>query len=163
MLGGDRGGVHQGVTPPPLGLACLKVKAYFSTSHEQSLQGTHGYDFRYSSMHALFLAHGPSFKRIYKGVPFENIEIYNLLAGDLHANNHFRSATDASIVYFTDLLNIPKDNRAPNNGTQGSLRDLLLDPFPLPTKPFEPMQVCGQDMSSLVGCSCGTQVDINNI
>uniref|UniRef100_H2YLL8 SMB domain-containing protein n=1 Tax=Ciona savignyi TaxID=51511 RepID=H2YLL8_CIOSA len=67
--------------------------------------GTHGYDNEYRSMHALFAAHGPGFKRDYNTtVPFENIEIYNLVS---------------------ELLDLTP---APNNGTTGSLNHVLITP-----------------------------------
>lgn len=69
-------------------------------------RGSHGYDNRFKSMNALFLAYGPDFKQQLHTEPFQNIEIYNLL---------------------TDLLNIPG---APNNGTEGRLRSLLRRPPP---------------------------------
>ncbi|XP_078319808.1 uncharacterized protein LOC111119482 isoform X2 [Crassostrea virginica] len=67
--------------------------------------GNHGYDNLYKSMQALFLAHGPVFKQNMTTYPFENIELYNLMA---------------------DILNLTSP--APNNGTLGSLRHLLRTP-----------------------------------
>ncbi|XP_076096525.1 uncharacterized protein LOC143067274 isoform X4 [Mytilus galloprovincialis] len=66
--------------------------------------GNHGYDNMYKSMNALFLAHGPSFKQNLKVEPFENIELYNLMSV---------------------IMNI---TAAPNNGTKGSLNQLLRQP-----------------------------------
>ena len=42
-------------------------------------RGAHGYDNRYESMRATFIAHGPAFKKSYVAEPFENIEVYNLM------------------------------------------------------------------------------------
>ena len=42
-------------------------------------RGAHGYDNKYQSMMATFIAHGPAFKKGYVAEPFENIEIYNLM------------------------------------------------------------------------------------
>jgi hypothetical protein len=58
-------------------------------------------------MHALFVAFGPSFKKNFEATSFQNIELYNL---------------------FADLVNIPEDKRAPNNGTVGTLDQIMLNP-----------------------------------
>ncbi len=42
-------------------------------------RGAHGHDNRYQEMQATFIAHGDAFKRGYVAVPFENIEVYNLM------------------------------------------------------------------------------------
>jgi predicted AlkP superfamily pyrophosphatase or phosphodiesterase len=42
-------------------------------------RGAHGYDNRYQSMQATFIAHGEAFKRRYLAEPFENIQVYNLM------------------------------------------------------------------------------------
>jgi predicted AlkP superfamily pyrophosphatase or phosphodiesterase len=42
-------------------------------------RGGHGYDNRYQSMQATFIAHGEAFKRGYTAEPFENIHIYSLM------------------------------------------------------------------------------------
>lgn len=43
-------------------------------------KGAHGYDNALASMRALFLAHGPAFKRRKIAEPFENVHVYNVLA-----------------------------------------------------------------------------------
>ncbi|XP_007945582.1 ectonucleotide pyrophosphatase/phosphodiesterase family member 3 [Orycteropus afer afer] len=75
--------------------------------------GNHGYNNKFKSMEAIFLAHGPSFKEKLEVEPFDNIEVYNLMC---------------------DLLHIQP---APNNGTHGSLNHLLKTPFYKPTHPEE--------------------------
>lgn len=42
-------------------------------------RGSHGYDNRYQSMQATFIAHGPAFKSGYVAEPFENIHVYELM------------------------------------------------------------------------------------
>ena len=42
-------------------------------------RGAHGYDNRYESMRATFIAHGPAFKSHYVAEPFENIQVYELM------------------------------------------------------------------------------------
>ena len=41
---------------------------------------THGYDNQDPLMHATFIASGPAFKKNLKARPFDNIEVYGLLA-----------------------------------------------------------------------------------
>lgn len=43
------------------------------------IRGAHGYDNKYESMRATFIAHGPAFKRNYIAEPFENIHVYELM------------------------------------------------------------------------------------
>jgi ectonucleotide pyrophosphatase/phosphodiesterase family protein 5 len=42
--------------------------------------GTHGYDNQLKSMHALFIAQGPAFKNDIVTEPFENVNIYPMIA-----------------------------------------------------------------------------------
>ena len=42
--------------------------------------GEHGYDNQLESMRALFVAHGPSFKKEKVVEPFENVDVYNVMA-----------------------------------------------------------------------------------
>ncbi len=41
--------------------------------------GAHGYDNRYKSMQATFIAHGAAFKKGFLAEPFENVNVYNLM------------------------------------------------------------------------------------
>ncbi|WAR23185.1 PDE-like protein [Mya arenaria] len=91
---------------------------FSSTNDSWCLHGNHGYDNVYKSMHALFLAHGPGFKQQYSVDPFENIELYNVMAA---------------------LLNITP---APNNGTSGSLDNILASPPPRPTEATHVLETC---------------------
>uniref|UniRef100_A0A8C7Z032 Ectonucleotide pyrophosphatase/phosphodiesterase 2 n=1 Tax=Oryzias sinensis TaxID=183150 RepID=A0A8C7Z032_9TELE len=75
--------------------------------------GDHGFDNKITSMRTIFIGHGPSFK-FQKMVPeFENIELYNIMC---------------------DLLGLKP---APNNGTHGSLNDMLKEPVFHPAMPEE--------------------------
>ncbi|NXY40951.1 ENPP3 phosphodiesterase, partial [Ceuthmochares aereus] len=47
-------------------------------------RGNHGYNNEFKSMEAIFLAYGPSFKEKVEVDAFENIEVYNLMCGDLN-------------------------------------------------------------------------------
>ncbi|XP_053566653.1 ectonucleotide pyrophosphatase/phosphodiesterase family member 3 [Bombina bombina] len=101
--------------------------------------GNHGYDNEFKSMEAIFIGHGPGFKRGVEVEPFDNIEIYNLMC---------------------DLLKITP---APNNGTHGSLNHLLSQPFYTPVLPQEksiPGECPSSPHASDLGCFCNlTNVD----
>ncbi|XP_019615525.1 PREDICTED: venom phosphodiesterase 2-like [Branchiostoma belcheri] len=109
---------------------------------ERCAGGTHGYDNEYRSMHALFVAHGPAFKQNTESPPFQNIELYDLMA---------------------DLVGVTP---APNNGTRGSLNHILRQPPPVPSEPPPaPAGSCpfptdyaaasqNQDCTSAPGSSC---------
>ncbi|MBK7935471.1 MAG: alkaline phosphatase family protein [Pyrinomonadaceae bacterium] len=43
------------------------------------VRGAHGFDNQYQEMQAVFIAHGPAFKRKYVAEPFENVEVYNVM------------------------------------------------------------------------------------
>lgn len=71
-------------------IVCSSDEGWAMTSRErwESLQksdgfpqtrGAHGYDNRYESMRATFIARGPAFKRNYVAEPFENVEVYNVM------------------------------------------------------------------------------------
>ncbi|KAM6973004.1 autotaxin [Aplochiton taeniatus] len=97
--------------------------------------GDHGFDNKITSMRTIFIGHGPNFK-YQKEVPsFENIELYNVMC---------------------DLLGL---HPAPNNGTHGSLNDMLRAPPFQPAMPEEvtsptalPEPVAGATFD--LGCSC---------
>jgi predicted AlkP superfamily pyrophosphatase or phosphodiesterase len=52
----------------------------------QGLRGGHGYDNQLPSMRATFVAHGSAFKRGALIEPFENVQVYNLMARILGLN-----------------------------------------------------------------------------
>uniref|UniRef100_A0A8C2IYR5 Ectonucleotide pyrophosphatase/phosphodiesterase 1 n=1 Tax=Cyprinus carpio TaxID=7962 RepID=A0A8C2IYR5_CYPCA len=97
--------------------------------------GFHGSDNVFKNMQAIFIGYGPGIHSKTNVLPFENIEIYNLLC---------------------DLLGIPP---APNNGTHGSLNHLLKNPPHQPVYPAErsALSTC-TPVSSLLpdprGCTC---------
>lgn len=97
--------------------------------------GDHGFDNKITSMRTIFIGHGPSFQ-FQKLVPeFENIELYNVMC---------------------DLLGLTP---APNNGTYGSLNELLREP---PFSPAPPQEVTSPTLSLDpeaeatfdLGCNC---------
>ncbi|KAM4693250.1 ectonucleotide pyrophosphatase/phosphodiesterase family member 3 isoform 2-T2 [Discoglossus pictus] len=102
--------------------------------------GNHGYDNEFKSMEAIFIGHGPGFKRGLEVEAFDNIEIYNLMC---------------------DLLKIQP---APNNGTHGSLNHLLAQPFHTPTLPAEksipsecPFLPTGSDLDCICNSFAGNK------
>ncbi|XP_028298648.1 ectonucleotide pyrophosphatase/phosphodiesterase family member 2-like isoform X1 [Gouania willdenowi] len=105
--------------------------------------GDHGFDNKITSMRTIFMGHGPSFK-FQKMVPeFDNIELYNVMC---------------------DLLGLTP---APNNGTHGSLNDMLKAPpfmpvMPQEATPPEPLSDEGGVAYDL-GCSCDDEnkVELN--
>jgi predicted AlkP superfamily pyrophosphatase or phosphodiesterase len=71
-------------------IICLADEGWFMTSRERyetqkksddfdKIRGAHGYDNRYQSMQATFIAHGEAFKRGYTAPQFANIEVYNIM------------------------------------------------------------------------------------
>ncbi|KAJ8273130.1 hypothetical protein GJAV_G00097780 [Gymnothorax javanicus] len=99
--------------------------------------GDNGYDNKINSMRTIFLGHGPSFKFKTQVPAFENIELYNVMC---------------------DLLGLEP---APNNGTHGSLNNILRSPTYIPTQPLEVAEPSPLDPASTVlddlGCSCDDQ------
>ncbi|MBK7708859.1 MAG: alkaline phosphatase family protein [Acidobacteria bacterium] len=49
-------------------------------------RGAHGYDNKYQSMQALFIARGSAFKQRFSAEPFENVQVYNLMCKILGLN-----------------------------------------------------------------------------
>jgi len=71
-------------------IVCSSDEGWFMTTNKRydeqkkspdfaQTRGAHGYDNRYQSMGATFVAHGPAFKRGYVAEPFSNVEVYNLM------------------------------------------------------------------------------------
>uniref|UniRef100_A0AAY4DNY7 SMB domain-containing protein n=1 Tax=Denticeps clupeoides TaxID=299321 RepID=A0AAY4DNY7_9TELE len=100
--------------------------------------GDHGFDNKIKSMQTIFLGFGPSFKFQTKVPAFENIELYNVMC---------------------DLLGLTP---APNNGTRGSLNNMLKNPPYTPTMPEEvstPSPITPPPVAVYnLGCSCVDEV-----
>lgn len=62
------------------GWSIAPERAWFETHRDRFAGGAHGYDNFLPSMHALFVAHGPAFRRGLEVAPFENVHLYNLMA-----------------------------------------------------------------------------------
>ncbi|CAH1795254.1 unnamed protein product, partial [Owenia fusiformis] len=82
------------------------------------LGGSHGYDETFTSMHAIFLAHGPGIKSGVEIDAFDNIEVYNMMAG---------------LLGVTPSL---------NNGTSGTLNQMLEQPLGILSTPSIPYATC---------------------
>lgn len=76
-------------------IVCSSEEGWITSSHKRyddwykdmperdRPRGAHGYDNKYQSMMATFIAHGEAFKKGYVAEPFENIEVYNLMCSIL--------------------------------------------------------------------------------
>lgn len=72
-------------------IICTSDEGWITTSRERykdwtadledldEPRGAHGYDNRYQSMQATFIAHGAAFKNGFVAEPFENVQVYNLM------------------------------------------------------------------------------------
>lgn len=59
-------------------------------------RGSHGHDNRAESMRAIFVAHGPAFKQSQVVEPFENVDVYNMLAEILKLKPASNDGSDAA-------------------------------------------------------------------
>ena len=94
-------------------IICSSEEGWMTTSHARyddwmadvddmdKPRGAHGYDNRYQSMQATFIAHGEAFKSGFVAEPFENIHVYSL------------------------MCEILKLKPAPNDGNLDTVRDML--------------------------------------
>ncbi|VDP18937.1 unnamed protein product [Soboliphyme baturini] len=90
-------------------MATVGTTIWEKTKNEDET-GSHGYDYRFPTMHATFIAYGPAFKRNFlMEQPFPNIELYNL----------FTYLIGAKVI-------------APHNGTVGALNPILITPQTIP-------------------------------
>lgn len=76
-------------------IVCSSEEGWITTSREryrdwmenvpdrERPRGAHGYDNRYQSMQAIFIAHGPAFRKNFVAEPFENVNVYNLMCSIL--------------------------------------------------------------------------------
>jgi predicted AlkP superfamily pyrophosphatase or phosphodiesterase len=79
-------------------IVCSSEEGWLTTNHKyyddmikglddiSRPRGAHGYDNKYQSMQATFIAHGKAFKRGFVSEPFANIEVYNLMCKILGLN-----------------------------------------------------------------------------
>ncbi|RVE67061.1 hypothetical protein OJAV_G00113580 [Oryzias javanicus] len=106
--------------------------------------GDHGFDNKITSMRTIFIRAVFSSK-FQKSVPeFENIELYNVMC---------------------DLLGLKP---APNNGTHGSLNEMLKEPVFHPTRPEEvtppsPASDSDSKVTNDLGCSCDDENRVEEV
>ena len=67
-------------------IICSTEEGWVTTSHQRfdgvrkrNDRGGHGYDNKYQSMMATFIAHGPAFKTHYLAEPFANVDVYDVM------------------------------------------------------------------------------------
>jgi len=78
--------LHYGTNARIPALLCLADDGWVITSHESERTrthfsvGEHGYDNDDPAMRALFVAHGPAFKKGLRVAEFDNVDVYPLLA-----------------------------------------------------------------------------------
>ncbi len=58
----------------------IASRRYFSKYRDRFTGGTHGYDDSLPSMHGIFIAHGPAFRKGLVVKPFRNIQVHALIA-----------------------------------------------------------------------------------
>lgn len=80
--------LNYGSNPRIFPILVLADSSYSLTWSYKKIEkgGAHGYDFRNSDMHGIFYAIGPDFKRNLTTAPFQNIQIYNIIAKLLQLN-----------------------------------------------------------------------------
>lgn len=77
---------HYGGNPRIPPILCLAETGWIITSHEAAARqrapyrGTHGFDNQAPEMAALFIARGPDFRPGLKHAPFDNVDVYPLMA-----------------------------------------------------------------------------------
>jgi predicted AlkP superfamily pyrophosphatase or phosphodiesterase len=81
--------LHYGANPRIPAIVCLPEVGWMVTTHAEAAKhtdtpkGEHGYDPDAPQMSALFVAHGPAFRRHWVEEGFDNVDVYPLLASVL--------------------------------------------------------------------------------
>ena len=76
--------------------------------------GDHGYNNSLASMHPIFVAHGPAFKKNYTAAPFNTVDVYSLIChilsitprpndGSLTNIKHILASDDGDEAGFTSF------------------------------------------------------------
>lgn len=60
-------------------IVTIADEGYILSTNTNLLKGNHGFDNRISSMRAVFMAHGPDFRRNTRIGPVNNVDVYPLL------------------------------------------------------------------------------------
>lgn len=104
--------LHYQDSPRIAPIVCSAEEGWYMTSAEKLEEkktkknwgknsGAHGYDNKYQSMQATFIAHGKAFKKGLVAEPFENIQVYNLMCNILGLNP---AKNDGDFQKVKDLL-----------------------------------------------------------
>ena len=78
--------LHYGSNPRIPPILCRAEPGWIITTHDSAAKqkspyrGTHGFDNQAPDMAALFIAHGPDFRPGLKHAPFDNVDVYPLMA-----------------------------------------------------------------------------------
>jgi len=108
--------LHYQASPRIAPIVCSAEEGWYLTSNERleerkkrddagKVWGAHGYDNKYQSMQATFIAHGEAFKKGFVAEPFENIQVYNLMCNILGLKP---APNDGDFMKVTNLLKNPK-------------------------------------------------------
>ena len=96
--------LHYGTNPRIPALLCLADDGWIVSSHETQARrthfslGEHGYDNDDPAMRALFVAHGPAFKKGLRVAEFDNVDVYPLLAHLLAIEPAANDGDDAAVA-----------------------------------------------------------------
>lgn len=96
-------------------IVCSAQEGFFMTNRERlekdqkredwnRPKGAHGYDNKYQSMQATFIAHGAAFKKGYVAEPFENIHVYELMCEILRLKP---APNDGDLLKVSSMLKNP--------------------------------------------------------
>lgn len=80
------------------------------TAAEKLVSGAHGYDVRYPSMKALFVAHGPAFKRGVRLREFDSVNVYALI---VHLLGLEPAPNSGRLAVFGDVLTAKPGHEGP--------------------------------------------------
>ncbi|MCD9187284.1 MAG: ectonucleotide pyrophosphatase/phosphodiesterase [Pyrinomonadaceae bacterium] len=108
--------LHYRASPRIAPIVCSAEEGWYLTSNERleerkkrddwgKVWGAHGYDNKYQSMQATFIAHGEALKKGLLAEPFENIQVYNLMCNILGLNP---APNDGDFMKVMNLLKNPK-------------------------------------------------------
>lgn len=108
--------LHYQASPRIAPIVCSAEEGWYLTSNERledrksrddagKVWGAHGYDNKYQSMQATFIAHGEAFRKGFVAEPFENIQVYNLMCNILGLNP---APNDGDFMKVMNLLKNPK-------------------------------------------------------
>lgn len=108
--------LHYQASPRIAPIVCSAEEGWYLTSNERleerkkrddagKVWGAHGYDNKYRSMQATFIAHGEAFRKGFVAEPFENIQVYNLMCNILGLNP---APNDGDFMKVMNLLKNPK-------------------------------------------------------